>query len=47
MSTWLVVLVTLAYVGTAIEQALKGNMNTAIMFSGYAIANLGVINVLS
>ena len=47
MSTTLVILVTLAYLFTAIDQGLKGNYNITIMFTGYAIANLGIINVLS
>ena len=47
MSTWLVVLVTLAYCWTALDQGFKGNYGTTVMFAGYAIANIGIINVLS
>jgi len=47
MSMWMVVAVTMAYLYTAVEQYFLGNNNTAIMFTGYAIANIGIINVLS
>ena len=47
MSTWLVVAVTVAYAYTAIEQGMKGNMGTCIMFGGYCVANVGIIKMMS
>lgn len=47
MSAVLVVLVTLAYVGTAIDLGRKGDIGHCIMFAGYAIANLGLLMALS
>lgn len=45
MSNWLVIAVTLAYVGVCVEQFFKGNMPVALMFAGYSIANLGILGV--
>lgn len=47
MSAVLVILVTLAYVGTAIDLGRKGDIGHCIMFAGYAIANLGLLMALS
>ena len=47
MSTWLVWAVTIAYLWTAIDQGIKGNLGTTIMFLGYAMANIGILNVIS
>jgi len=47
MSIWLVIFVTLCYVGVAIDQGIKGNIATCIMFVGYAIANCGIMGALS
>lgn len=46
MSAVLVILVTLAYVGTAIDLGRKGDIGHCIMFAGYAIANLGLLMAL-
>lgn len=46
MSTLLVILVTLAYIGTAIDLGRKGDIGHCIMFAGYAIANLGLLMAL-
>jgi hypothetical protein len=46
MGKGMVILVTLLYVGTAIDQALKKDWGTAIMFTGYAFANLGLLMVM-
>lgn len=40
---WLVVVVTVLYVGAAIAYGLTRNWASVIVFSGYAIANIGVI----
>jgi hypothetical protein len=42
MSRALIVLVGLIYAYVAIEQALKGNLPMAIMYSGYSIGNVGL-----
>lgn len=46
MSNVLVILVTLAYVGTAIDLGRKGDIGHCIMFAGYAVANLGLLMAL-
>lgn len=43
MSSWLVSAVTLAYVGVAVDQALKGQPWVGVIWGGYAIANIGMI----
>ena len=47
MSAVLVILVTLAYVGTAIDLGRKGDIGHCIMFAGYAFSNLGLLMALS
>lgn len=47
MSTPLVIIVTLIYAGVAFDQMfMKSNINVAVMFTGYAIANLGILGVV-
>lgn len=46
MSTWLVAAIGVVYLYVAIEQYIKGDMGTALMFAGYAIANGGVCLVV-
>lgn len=43
MSTTLIIAVTLAYVGVAVSELLKGNYPMATVFAGYSVANLGFI----
>lgn len=43
MSAALIALVTLAYLGVAVDQLLKGNQPMALVWLGYAIANVGFI----
>ncbi len=43
MSDWLLWLVTGIYAYVAIEQAYLRNTNMAIVYCGYAIANIGLI----
>lgn len=43
MSTWLVAFIGLVYLYIAVEQFFKGSPGTAIMFLGYALANVGLI----
>jgi hypothetical protein len=42
MSGFLIVAVGVAYAYVAIEQALKGNWSTAIVFGGYSFSNAGL-----
>lgn len=42
MSHTLVVITGLIYLACAVDQWLKGANGTAIMFAGYAAANVGV-----
>lgn len=46
MSTTLVALIGLVYLGVAIDQLLKGAVGPAIMFLGYAIGNAGILMVV-
>ena len=43
MSTTLIIGVTLAYVGVCVSESLRGNYPYAIVFGGYALANIGMI----
>lgn len=43
MSKWLIVLVTLIYLGVSISFYLEKNKGMAIVFFGYALANVGLI----
>lgn len=43
MSTWLVAMIGAVYLYIGIEQFIKGSTGTAIMFVGYALANVGLI----
>jgi hypothetical protein len=46
VSNWLIILVTLAYVGTAIDLGRKGDMGHCVMFIGYSLGNLGLLLAL-
>lgn len=43
MSSWLVAIIGFVYLYIAAEQYIKGNPGMAVMFSGYALANVGII----
>ena len=43
MSTPLILLSTLIYLGVAIDQFFKGSVGPAIMFLGYTIGNVGIL----
>jgi len=43
MSTPLIILSTMIYLGVAIDQYVKGNVGPAIMFLGYTIGNCGIL----
>ena len=47
MSLWLIIAVTLAYVFTAASLFYADKTGMGIVFTGYAIANLGFIYDLS
>lgn len=42
MSGWLIILVAILYGYVALEQCLKGNVEMAIVYSGYAFSNIGL-----
>lgn len=42
MSGWLIVAVTVVYTGIAVEQLFKGNIPMAVVYAGYAFANIGL-----
>ena len=42
MSGWLIIATGLAYAWVAFEQAMKGNVNLTIVYSGYAFSNIGL-----
>lgn len=43
MGFWLLLAVTLAYAYIAIESFVRGPTTQAIIFAGYAIANIGFL----
>ena len=43
MSVLLLSLVTLAYAGIAISEAIKGSYAMSLVFAGYTAANLGLM----
>lgn len=43
MSILLLSLVTIAYAGIAISEAVKGSYAMALVFAGYTAANLGLM----
>lgn len=47
MSIALVILVTLAYSGVAASEVVKRNYPLALVFGGYALANVGLIAGMS
>ena len=42
MSAWLIILTGLIYAYIGIEQAFKGNLYMAVVYSGYAFSNIGL-----
>jgi len=42
MSPWLIIVTGLIYAYIGVEQALKGNVSMAIVYSGYAFSNVGL-----
>jgi len=42
MSSWLIILTGAIYFYISIEQALKGNVPMAVVYSGYAFSNIGL-----
>jgi hypothetical protein len=43
MSILLIALTGIAYAGVAVDQSLKGNTPMAIVYAGYALANVGML----
>jgi hypothetical protein len=42
MSSWLIIVTGLIYAYIGLEQALKGNLAMAVVYSGYAFSNVGL-----
>ena len=42
VSSWIIALVGLLYTYVAIENAIKGNYPTAVIFAGYAFSQVGL-----
>lgn len=43
MSTPLIIVVTLIYMGVSVSELLASRYGTALMFFAYALANIGII----
>jgi hypothetical protein len=43
MSSWLIIVTGLIYTYIGIEQAFKGNVPMAVVYSGYAFSNFGLV----
>lgn len=43
MSVLLIALTGIAYAGVAIDQSIKGNVPMALVYVGYALANVGML----
>lgn len=43
MSTHLILLVTVCYLGVAINETVRGNVAMGIVFAGYSLANVGFL----
>jgi len=42
VSSWLIIVTGLIYAYIGIEQAFKGNMPMAVVYTGYAFSNVGL-----
>jgi hypothetical protein len=42
MSSWLIIVTGMIYAYIGLEQALKGNLPMAVVYSGYAFSNVGL-----
>jgi len=42
LSSWLIIVTGVIYFYIAAEQAFKGNMPMAVVYSGYAFSNVGL-----
>ena len=42
MSGWLIIVTGLIYAYIGLEQALRGNLPMAVVYSGYAFSNVGL-----
>jgi len=43
MSSWLIIVTGLIYAYIGIEQGFKGNTAMAVVYSGYAFSNFGLV----
>jgi hypothetical protein len=43
VSSWLIIVTGLIYTYIGIEQAFKGNVPMAVVYSGYAFSNFGLV----
>ena len=46
MSAWLLVIVTLIYASIAVSRMAAKDWNMAIVFAGYAMANIGLLGAM-
>jgi hypothetical protein len=46
MSVWLLLITTACYIGAALAEARNGHYPMALVFTGYTIANFGLIAAL-
>jgi len=42
VSSWLIIVTGMIYAYIGLEQALKGNLAMAVVYSGYAFSNVGL-----
>jgi hypothetical protein len=42
VSAWLIALVGVVYAYIAVEQFVRGDVRTAVVFAGYAFSNVGL-----
>ena len=42
MSAWLIALCGVIYLAVAIDQGLRGHASMAVVYAGYAFANIGL-----
>ena len=42
MSTWLIAVIGVVYLGVAVDLIIKGNIGLGIAFVGYSIGNVGL-----
>lgn len=46
MSTWLIIVVSIAYLGTGLEQGLRGEYWWSLVWTCYGLANIGLLKAM-